>query len=47
MHRDGDVIPNDGKLVKRGDTPSAAYVLIGPNARLESTIDLSEAYTID
>ncbi len=47
VQRDGEVIPYDGKLVKRGDPHSESYVLIGPNARLESTVDISEAYAID
>jgi hypothetical protein len=47
MQRDGDVIPYDGKLVKRGDPRSGSYVLIAPNTRLESTVDIAEAYAID
>ena len=47
VKRDGEVVPYDGKLVKRGDPPSEAYLLIKPNERIESTIDISEAYAID
>ena len=47
VKHDGELIPYDGKLVKRGDPPMDAYVLIGPNERLNSTVDISDAYAVD
>ena len=47
VRRDGQVVPYDGKLVKRGDPPIDSYLSIGPNERLQSTVDISEAYAID
>jgi hypothetical protein len=45
--REGEPIPYDGKLVKRGDPPPSAYALLRPGERLKSTVDISEAYAID
>ena len=47
VQRDGEIIRYDGKLVKRGDPPVDAYVLIGPKQGLQSTLDISEAYAVD
>jgi hypothetical protein len=47
VRRDDEVIPYDGKLVKRGDPPPEAYVVIQPGERLKQSVDISEAYAID
>ena len=47
VRRDGELIPYDGKLVKRGDPPADAYVMIGSRQSLSATVDVSTAYRID
>jgi hypothetical protein len=47
VRRDGEAIPYDGKLVKRGDPPPEAYVVVQPGEQLVSSVDISDAYAID
>jgi hypothetical protein len=47
VERDGEIIPYDGKFVKRGDPHSEAYVVIQPGEVLTEAIDISDAYAID
>ena len=47
VQRDGEVIPYDGKLVKRGDPVSESYVTIDPGQKLTNAVDISTVYSID
>jgi hypothetical protein len=47
VRRDGELVPYDGRLVKRGDPPPEAYVVIRPGERLKKTVDISHTYAID
>ena len=47
VRRDGELVPYDGRLVKRGDPPPEAYVVIRPGERLKETVDISQAYSIE
>jgi hypothetical protein len=47
VEREGEVIPYDGKLVKRGDPSIEAYVVLRPGEKLKTTVEVSAAYSID
>jgi hypothetical protein len=47
VERDGEVIPYDGKLVKRGEPTAENYVVLPAGGHLETTVDVSEAYPIE
>src|SRR4051794_12871032 len=44
---EGENVPYDGKLVKRGDPPAEAYEIIGPGIRLTKTVDIADTYAIN
>jgi hypothetical protein len=46
LQRDGETIPYDGVLVKRGDPSQQSYVLIEPGEKLKETVDISITYPI-
>jgi len=47
VQRDHEVVAYDGVLVKRGDPPPGAYLLISPGEERREPVDISTAYAID
>lgn len=47
VSRDGQILPYDGRHVKRGDPSPDSYALIGPGEKLSHSVDISQAYAID
>jgi hypothetical protein len=47
VERDGEVLPYDGKLVKRTDPGVNDYRTIGPGEKLETTVEVSAAYPVE
>jgi len=47
VKRDGETLPYDGKLVKRGDPSGEDYLTIEPGGTAETSVDVSAGYPID
>jgi hypothetical protein len=47
VERDGEVLPYDGRLVKRGDPGPRDYLTIEPGATVETRVDVSAGYPIE
>lgn len=47
VERDGEVLPYDGKLVKRGNPTPDAYITIRPGQSARGRVDITTAYPVD
>jgi hypothetical protein len=47
VEREGETVPYDGRMVKRGDPAPESYLVIEPGERLTKDVDISHAYAID
>src|ERR1700759_2845467 len=47
VERDGEVLPYDGRLVKRGDPSADDYLTIGAGETVKTTVDVSAGYPIE
>jgi hypothetical protein len=47
VRRDSELLPYDGKLVKRGDPRPESYVTIPPGEKVRQAVDISAGYPID
>jgi hypothetical protein len=47
VRREGEIIPYDGRMVKRGEPTSESYIVIDPGQKITESVDLSTSYKID